>query len=112
MDDDVYRKGNGLPDAVVRQAGIRGQDAMREARQRLVRGVRVDGRQAALMSGVEGLQEIKCFGTANLTDKNAVGSVAERRLDQVGDRDGRQRSLVAERRLCPPRFEAQEIRLS
>ena len=57
--DQLNRQRNGLPDAAMGQPDVGGQDAVREPRQRLLRGVRVNGAQAAQVAGVERLQQVE-----------------------------------------------------
>ena len=66
-----------------------------ESPQRLVGPVRVDGRQGALVPGIQGLQEIEGLHAPDLADEDAIGPVPQRGPDQVADRDGRQPGLFA-----------------
>ena len=61
--------------------------------------------------GVQRLQQVERFGAADLTDEDAIGPVPQGRAQQVGDRDRRQRRLLAERRLRAPRLEPKHVRL-
>ena len=90
---------------------VRRQHAVRQARERLLGGVRVNRAQAAEMAGVQRLQQVERLGAAHLADQDAIGPMTERGAEQVGDRDRRQRRLLSERRLSAPRFEAQHVRL-
>ena len=107
----MNRQRDGLPRAPMRQADVRGQHAVREPRQRLLGGVRVDRRQAAEMAGVERLQQVERFRTAHLADEDAIGTMAERRAHQVGDGHGGHRLFLAERHLRSSRLEPNEVRL-
>jgi hypothetical protein len=55
------------------------------------------------MPGVERLEKVKCFASANFTNQDAIGPVPERGADQISDGDGWQA------RLLPARFESHEI---
>ena len=62
-------------------------------------------RQAAQVAGVERLQQVERFAAAHLADEDAIGPVPQGGAHEVGDRDGRERRLLAERRLRAPRLE-------
>ena len=79
---------NRLPRAPVRQADIGGQDTVCEARECLLRGVRMDGAQAAEMTRVERLQQVEGLGATDLTDEDAIGPVRSAARKQIRDRDG------------------------
>src|SRR5713226_3776548 len=63
------------------------QNTTCEAREALLRGVRMDGGQRAGVPGVQELQEIKCFATANLSENDAVRAVAEGSHEEFADGD-------------------------
>ena len=77
VDDEMNRERNRLTGAPVRKTNIGRQDTVRQARERLLRGVRVDGAQAAEMAGVERLQQIERFGAAHLADQDAIRPVTQ-----------------------------------
>ena len=85
---------------------IRRQHAVREARERLLGGVRVNRAQAAEVACVERLQEVERFCPTHLSNEDAIRAMAERRAEQVGNRDRRERRLLAERCLSAARFES------
>ncbi len=64
-----------------RQAGH--ADHLLEARDRVARGVGVDGRHRAFVAGVHGLQHVEGFLAAALAEDDAVGPHAQRVLDQL-----------------------------
>src|SRR5438270_10631627 len=63
------------------------------------------------MPCVERLEQVEGFGATDLADQDPVRAMPERRAQQIGDRDGRQRRLLAERRLRASRLESDEVRL-
>ena len=73
----MNRQRNRLARAPVRQADIGRQDAMRQARECLLGGVRVDGAQAAEMARVQRLQQVEGLGAADLADEDAIGPVPQ-----------------------------------
>ena len=75
--DQVDGEGDRLARAAMRQADIRRQHAVREARQRLLGGVRVNRAQAAEMAGVERLQQVERFCAAHLADEDAIRADGE-----------------------------------
>ena len=58
---EMNRKGDRLADAVVGEADIGRQHAVREANQCLFRRIRVDRAETSQMARVERLQQIKCL---------------------------------------------------
>ena len=108
--DEVNRQRDGFARAPVRQSDVGGQHTVRQAREGLLRGVRVDGAQAAEMPGVQRLQQVERFRATDLADEDAIGPMPQGRAEQVGDRDGRQRRLLAERRLRTPCLEPKHVR--
>ena len=108
--DKVNRQSDGFSDAPVRQTHVRGQHTVRQTREGLLRGVRVDRAEAAEMPGVQRLQQVERFRATDLANQDAIGSMPQRRTKQVGNRDGRQRRLLAERRLRTPCFEPKHVR--
>ena len=95
----------------MRQSNVRGEHAVRQSRQRLLRRVRMDSAQAALVAGVERLEQIERLGPAYLADENPVRAVAQGRAHEVGDGDGRQRGFRTEWQLRPSGLESQQVRL-
>ena len=87
--DQMDRERDGLARAAMGQPDIGRQHAVREARERLLGGVRVDRAQAAEVAGVERLQEVERFRPAHLADEDAIRAMAQRGAQQVGDRDRR-----------------------
>ena len=55
-------QGDGFADAAMGQAHVGGQDAMRQARQRLLGGIRVNRAEASEMARVERLEQIERLG--------------------------------------------------
>ena len=53
------------------------------ARQRVARGVGVNGGHAAVMAGVHRLQHVECLGAADLADDDPVRTHAQRVAHQV-----------------------------
>ena len=111
VDDEMNGQRDGFADAAMRKPDVGGQDAVRQARQRLLGGVRVNRAEAAEMAGVERLQQVERLGAAHLADEDAIGSVSKRRAQQVGDGDRRQRRFLSERHLRATRLEPQQVRL-
>jgi hypothetical protein len=99
-------KRNRLARAAMGQADIRCQHAMREARERLLGRVRVNRAQAAEVACIERLQEVERFCPTHLSNEDAIRAMAERRAEQVGNRDRREGRLLAERWLRAARFES------
>src|SRR5690242_20348760 len=104
----MNRQRNRLANAVMRQPGVGRQYAMSQPHKGLIRRVRVDCAQAAQMSGVEGLQQIKRFGAAYLSDKNPIRPMSQRGSDQFRNRHRWQRQLLPKWKLCSTCFEAKE----
>src|SRR3954447_15434687 len=109
VNDHVDGQGDGFAYASMRQPDVRGQHAMREPRQGLVGGIRMDRTEASEVTGVEGLQEVEGFGAAHLADDDAIGAVPQGCAEQVGDRDRGQRRLVPQWHLRSPRLESEQI---
>src|SRR5688572_31165698 len=110
MNDDVNGERDSLADAVVRQPDICRQYAVRQASERLLGRVRVNRTQAPEMTGVQRLEEVERFGAADFPHENAIRAVTQRGAEEVRDGDRGQRSLLAERCLRTPRFEADHVR--
>ena len=94
----------------MRQTDIGRQNAMCQARECLLRRVRVNGAQAAEMARVQRLQQIESFGAADLADENAIRPVPQCRAKQIRDRHRRQRRLLSERRLRAARLQTKDVR--
>src|SRR3954471_7569804 len=109
VNDHVDGQCDRFADASMRQTDIRGQHAMREPRQGLVGGVRVDRAEASEVAGVEGLQEVEGLGAADLADDDPSGQVHKGCAEQVSDADRRQRRLVPQRHLSSPRLQSEQI---
>src|SRR4026208_1537358 len=62
------------------------------------------------MPGVERLQKIEGFSTANLAYQDAIRPVSQRSSEEVGNRHWRQRSLLSQWRLGPARLQAKHVR--
>src|SRR4051794_38537258 len=77
VNDQMDGQRDGLSGAPMRQADVRGQDAVREPRQGLLGGVRVDRRQTAEMPGVQRLQQVERFRASHLSDQYPVGTMPE-----------------------------------
>src|SRR4029453_16140304 len=86
------------------------QDTMCEAREGLLRRVRVDGAQAAEMARVERLQQVEGLRAPDLSDENAIRPVPQCRTEQICDGDWRQRCLLSERRLRSACLQAKDVR--
>jgi hypothetical protein len=71
------------------------QHAAREPGNRLARGIGMDGRKAAGMAGVPGLEQIESFAAADFAQDDAIGPVTESRPEQVPDSHGRYAGLFA-----------------
>src|SRR5713101_4266321 len=84
---------------------------MRQPRQGLLGGVRVNRAHAAEMSRVQRLEQVECLRTAYLPDQDAIGPVTECRAHQIRNRDRRQWLLLSQGYLCAARLEAQQVRL-
>jgi hypothetical protein len=69
----------------VRQFDAALQDAIREASDGLVGRIRVKSTQAACMSCVQRLEQVKGFPAAHLTDNNPVRPVAQGCFQQIAD---------------------------
>lgn len=108
--DKVNRQSDGFSDTPVRQSHVCGQHTVRQTCERLFSGIRVDRTEAAEVPGVQRLQQVERFCATDLTDQNAIRSMPQCRTKQVGNRDGRQRRLLAERQLCTPRLEPNHVR--
>ena len=108
--DHVNRERDRFASASMREADIRGQDAMREARECLLGRVRMDCAHAPEMARVEGLKKIECLRPADLADENAVGPMPKGGAQQVRNRNRRQRSLLSEWRLGASGFQSQDVR--
>src|SRR4051812_48751223 len=105
VDNHVDREGDRLADAVVWQAHVRGQDAVCQPRQRLLRRVCVNGAETPEVPRVQRLQQIEGLTAAHFANDDAVGSMSEGRANEIGDRDGRQRLLLPEGPLTPSGLE-------
>ena len=75
---DLNGERDRLTRAPMRQSHVGGQDAMRQPRQGLLGGVRVNRAHAAEMPSVQRLQQIERFRASHLADEDAVGPVAKR----------------------------------
>src|SRR5947199_5204297 len=101
---------NRCSDASERQTDIRSEHAVCEPRERLLCGVCMDCAQAAEMTCVEGLQEVKRFRASDLADQDSIGPMTKGCTHQIRDRDGRQRLLLSKRYLPSACFEPKQIR--
>jgi hypothetical protein len=68
LDDHIKRIGNVGLDGPVRELDTTLQDTTRETRETLLCGVCVDGRERAGVPGIEKLQQIESFASANLPE--------------------------------------------
>ena len=87
LDDQVDRAGDLLADGADRKVHAGHQDHGLETRERVARGVGVQGRDRAVVAGVHGLEHVERRGVTDLTDDDPVGTHAEGVLDQVADGD-------------------------
>src|SRR5262245_62156762 len=94
----------------MRKPHICSEHTVRQAGERLLGGIRVNGAQAAEMTGVERLQKIEGFRPANLANQNAIRSVPQGRAEQISDGDRGQRRLLPERSLGSSRFQSKYVR--
>ena len=62
-------------------------DELLEPAQCSERGAGMDGADAARMACAPGLEQIESLGAAHLADRNAIGPQAQRRTDQIRQRD-------------------------
>src|SRR4029450_774064 len=82
---------------------------MCQASKALPRRIRVNGAEAAEMPGVQCLKKVEGLCPAHLTHEDPIRSMTQRSAQEIGDRDRRERGLLAERGLCPARFEAHHV---
>ena len=108
--NQIDRERDRFAGALMRETHVRRNDAVRESRECLTRGICVDCTDRALVTGVQSLQQVEGFSTANLANQNPIRPVPQRRPQQVRDRDGWHRSLLAERLLQAASFEPHQIR--
>src|SRR6266853_6089996 len=95
VDDDIERIGDVGLDGPIREVHATLQNTTGEACEALLCGVRMDGGQRAGVPGVQELQEIEGFASANLPENDTVGAVAEGCLQQVSDSDSGKAVLFA-----------------
>src|SRR5215208_5058480 len=69
----------------------------------------MDRAETAQVTRVEGLQQIEGLRAPDLAHQNAIGSMAQRCPDQIGNRDGWQRRFLSHWELRPPSFKSQQI---
>ena len=86
MEDGVEGAGGLGGDGFLAHAGERSEGS--QTRGHLSRPVRVDGRPAAVVSRVEGGQDVAHFGASALSQDEAVGAHAHSRAHEVGQGDG------------------------
>ena len=86
MKDGVEGAGGLGGDGFLAHAGERAEGG--KTRGHLSRAVRVDGRPAAVVSRVEGGQDVAHFGASAFTQDEAVGAHAHGRAHEVGQGDG------------------------
>ena len=87
VDDQVDRRGDLLADRPQGQLVARHQDHRLEAAEHVLRGVRVAGRQRAVMSGRHGLEHVQRLTGTTLADDDPVGPHVHRVPQQALDRD-------------------------
>jgi hypothetical protein len=109
MHDDMDRERDGFTGTAMRKSDVGREHTMRQPRERLLSGVRMDRAQAAEMSGVQGLQQVECLGAADFADQNAIGPMTKRGAEQVGDGNWRQGRLLSQRRLSTSRLEPKHV---
>src|SRR5262245_65178673 len=93
----------------MRKPHICGEHTVRQAGERLLRGIGVNGAEAAEMTGVERLQKVEGFRPANLADEDAIRPVPQGRAEQISDGHRGQRRLLPERSLGSSRFQAKYV---
>src|SRR5262245_43654001 len=93
----------------MRKPHIRSANTVRQAGERLLGRIRVNGAQAAEMPGVECLQKVEGFRPANLADEDAIRPVPQGRPEQVSDGHRGQRRLLPERSLGASRFQSKYV---
>lgn len=94
VDDDVNGQGDRFTCALVWKPDVGRQDAVRQAHECLLGGVRMDRAERALMAGVQRLEQVERLRTADFTHEDAIGAVPERRAQQVGNGHCGERSLL------------------
>ena len=105
----MNRQRDRLADASVRKTDICCEHAVCQPRERLVRGICVDGAQAPHVPCIERLQQVERFRAAYFAHENSIRAMSERRPEQVGNRHRRQRCFLAQRDLCAARLEANQV---
>src|SRR5882762_2874891 len=89
VDDEMNGEGDGLADTAMGKPDVGGQDTVRQARQRLLCGIRVNRAETSQMPRVERLEQIKRLGATDLSHEDAIRPVTKRRADQI--RNGHRR---------------------
>src|SRR5229473_8440652 len=103
VDDDIEGIGDVGLDGPIGELHAALQNTACEACEALLRGVRMDGGQRAGVPGVQELQEIEGFATANLSENDAVRAVAEGSLQEIANSHCRKAVLF------PARFKPDKV---
>ena len=110
MHDEMDRERDGFTGTAMRKSDVGREHTMRQPRERLLSGVRMDRAQAAEMSGVQRLQQVECLGAADFADQNAIGPMTKGGSEKICNRHRRQGRLLPQRRLRTSRFEPKHVR--
>lgn len=92
--DEVNGQGDRLSDTVVRKTNVGREHAVCKSRQSLLGRVGVNGAETTGVPGVKSLKQIERLGSTYLAYQDSIWPVSQRRAEQVGDRDGRERCLL------------------
>ena len=74
MDQEIDGTDDLTSDRAHRKVGVRHQDHVFNARERVAGGICVDRRHRAAVTGVHRLHHVECLAAPDLTDDDAVGS--------------------------------------
>src|ERR1700732_323186 len=85
LDDDIEGISDVCLDCPIREVHAALQNTTGEAGETLLRGVGMDGGQGSGVPGVQELQKIEGFTTANLPENYAVGAVPEGSLKEIAN---------------------------
>ncbi len=88
LHDQVHRRGDLLPDRLLRNIEVGHRHHRVQPVQRVTRRVGVDRRQAAVVAGVHRLEHVERFFAADLADDDAVRTHTQRVDHQIALADG------------------------
>ena len=111
VDDQVDGQGDRFASAVVREPDVGRQNAVRQSRQRLLGGVRVDGAERALVAGVERLQQVERLCAAHFANQDPIGPVPQRRPQRSAIVTAGSGASWPNGRWWPARLEADQVGL-